>query len=70
MSRHYSRRSPMGLLVRWTLFFGLLYVALSAVAWLFTEVLPTLAPATVVGGLGAFVAWLVGHVGAGAGGAR
>jgi hypothetical protein len=61
----------MGLLVRCALFFGLLYVAFSAIAWVFTDVLPDLAPATVVGGLTAFATWLAGHlhVGAGAGGA-
>jgi hypothetical protein len=56
--RSYYRRSPLGILVRWTLVFGGLYVALSLVSWVFTELLPELLPATVVGALAAAASWL------------
>ncbi len=60
MPRYYRHNSAAAVLVRWTLVFGALYVLLSGVAWVFTDVLPALSPAAVVGGLVAAVSWLVG----------
>ncbi len=60
MPRYYRHNSAAAVLVRWTVLFGLLYVVLSAVAWVFTDVLPALSPAAVVGALVALVSWLAG----------